>query len=705
MTCDDANPCTDDSCGPSGACEYVNNEALCDDRSACTEQDRCANGICTGVPITCFDDNPCTMDHCVAETGCVFTDVAVPCDDGDLCTAQDMCIGGVCTPGALLDCDDLSSCTGDVCESEVGCVYTYLCDAHATCLAAACECDPGYEGDGYSCVEAHTCGDGVCSSRENVTECPQDCDHDLVVIVEEAIADLVAPGLQLYLHDLDNIGYLARVEPWTPGTAEELKSLLYSQIDRYDIEGALLVGNLPAAWYEQELLCWQWDMTQTPPVCLQRYHEEFPSDLILQDRDAVWGDADEDGIYDSHSPLELDIFVSRLQTLPDPAKCIKTESFPACIDGPYDPGNPFYMSDECMRRCPSRLAKQSWGPVESDVECCGPYFINRYFERAHDYRTRGSLVASSALLFLDDDWAHMTDHDLFGLGSMYSSVSVIAEPVDRSPGVIHTTTQIDEYTGFLTETGAEFVYQMIHSGTQNLYFHTCGEWTDDCFESEPTPWPECYSSCTQDADCCACSPDDQDTCHCTSFYCAADGVCQAPARCKWRFSDPIHRTSIGPKPDLGPYIPIELGQLHYDLKCSFLNMYDCQAARFTVPNLAMAFTVQASYGLATVGSTKVGGMYDGTPFHQNLATGTSWGEAFRLWYNDVGSQGDLFTIGMGIMGDPLLTVPQASAELLMEVESGFTSADLERLEHLEWSDLDEVDTFEDYKKTNPQFFR
>lgn len=564
-----------------------------------------------------------------------------------------------------------------------------VCDPHAICIAGSCQCIPGYTGDGYSCVEVHVCADGYCSSQENLSVCPEDCDHDLVVIVEEAIADLVAPSLWMYLDDLDGAGYLARVEPWGPGTAEDLKAFIFHQMDAYGIEGALLVGNLPAAWYEQELLCFTWDYTQDPPVCIQRYHEELPTDIILQDRDAVWGDADHDGIYDSHPPLELDIFVSRLQTLPDPAKCIRTEEFPACIDGPYDPGNPFYASEECVRACPSRLAKQRWSDASIDVECCGPYFLKRYFERAHDYRSHGSLVASSALLFLDDDWAHL--QGLFGLDAMYPSVAVIADPVDRTPGLIHTTTQIGPYTDFLTERGAEYVYQMIHSGADTLYFYTCGEWTDDCFEAEPGSIPECYAPCSSDEDC-------------GRLYCDEDGVCQATPRCVWRFSERIHRTSIGPKPDLGPYIPRELGQLYYDLHCSFINMYDCQAARFTMPNLGMAFTVQASFGLAIVGSTKVGGMYDGTLFHQNLAMGTSWGEAFRLWYNESGSRSDLLTIGMGIMGDPLLTLPRGLPDLSESMERGLTSADIERLRYLEWRPIGPVDTFEDYKRANPQFF-
>lgn len=134
-------------------------------------------------------------------------------------------------------------------------------------------------------------------------------------------------------------------------------------------------------------------------------------------------------------------------------------------------------------------------------------------------------------------------------------------------------------------------------------------------------------------------------------------------------------------------------------------MYDCHAARFTVPNLGMTFTVQATCGLAIVGSTKAGGMYDGTPFHNNLAAGTPWGESFRLWYNEVGSKSDFLTLGMAIMGDPLLTVSRTSAEILEAAHVGLMEANLEILERIDCLPTEGLDTYGDYKKSNPQFFR
>jgi len=49
VACNDANPCTDDSCGPAG-CSHVNNSLGCNDGSDCTSGDACTNGACVGIP-------------------------------------------------------------------------------------------------------------------------------------------------------------------------------------------------------------------------------------------------------------------------------------------------------------------------------------------------------------------------------------------------------------------------------------------------------------------------------------------------------------------------------------------------------------------------------------------------------------------------------------------------------------------------------
>ncbi|MBM4355006.1 MAG: hypothetical protein FJ109_14675, partial [Deltaproteobacteria bacterium] len=70
-TCDDANPCTEDSClGPDG-CLNVAKEGECIDGNPCTVADHCVVGVCSGSPVKCDDSNPCTDDGCDEAGGCV----------------------------------------------------------------------------------------------------------------------------------------------------------------------------------------------------------------------------------------------------------------------------------------------------------------------------------------------------------------------------------------------------------------------------------------------------------------------------------------------------------------------------------------------------------------------------------------------------------------------------------------------------------
>jgi hypothetical protein len=50
--CNDANPCTDDSCSPGTGCVFANNTNACNDGNGCTINDVCSGGACNGTPIT-----------------------------------------------------------------------------------------------------------------------------------------------------------------------------------------------------------------------------------------------------------------------------------------------------------------------------------------------------------------------------------------------------------------------------------------------------------------------------------------------------------------------------------------------------------------------------------------------------------------------------------------------------------------------------
>ncbi len=92
VSCDDSNPCTDDACDKLAGCKHVNNAAACNDGSACTTADTCAAGACVGGPApSCDDSNPCTDDSCDKATGCAHVNNTAACPGGQ-------CSGGTCVP-------------------------------------------------------------------------------------------------------------------------------------------------------------------------------------------------------------------------------------------------------------------------------------------------------------------------------------------------------------------------------------------------------------------------------------------------------------------------------------------------------------------------------------------------------------------------------------------------------------------------------
>lgn len=153
--CFDNNPCTDDTCSPSGGCIFFPNENLCSDGDLCTRNDRCRDGVCVpGIPQVCADDgNPCTEELCDTQTGeCHSKNLNVPCEDGDPCTVGDKCDAGICVTGYPKNCDDRNDCTMDACDRKTG--ECFHVDSSGPC------------DDGDLCTVNDMCKNGVCTPGE-----------------------------------------------------------------------------------------------------------------------------------------------------------------------------------------------------------------------------------------------------------------------------------------------------------------------------------------------------------------------------------------------------------------------------------------------------------------------------------------------------------------------------------------------------------
>jgi hypothetical protein len=125
--CDDDNPCTTEGCDASAAvCFRGSNTDPCDDGLFCTVDDRCKDGVCTGLPRPCAGGAPCNE----ATMQCAQCADDADCDDANPCTA-DSCLLGVCRnePGS----------SGKACDDGLFCTKTSACrDGHCVGLGAPC---------------------------------------------------------------------------------------------------------------------------------------------------------------------------------------------------------------------------------------------------------------------------------------------------------------------------------------------------------------------------------------------------------------------------------------------------------------------------------------------------------------------------------------------------------------------------------------
>lgn len=204
LSCDDQNPCTEDSCDPVNGCVFSATDKPCDDGNPCSVGDSCATGVCKGASfIQCDDTNPCTTDSCNPLSGCVYQPHNLPCDDGNLCSVGDFCQAGGCKPGLdEITCDDGNPCTTDVCDSEVGCKFTPNdlacsdgsdCTVEDTCSQGACV------GVGaLKCDDGNPCTEDLCLPDEGCQHLPSSgspcSDGDLCTIGDACVEGACIPG-------------------------------------------------------------------------------------------------------------------------------------------------------------------------------------------------------------------------------------------------------------------------------------------------------------------------------------------------------------------------------------------------------------------------------------------------------------------------------------------------------------------------------
>ncbi len=97
---------------------------------------------------------------------------------------------------------------------------------------------------------------------------------------------------------------------------------------------------------------------------------------------------------------------------------------------------------------------------------------------------------------------------------------------------------------------------------------------------------------------------------------------------------------------------------------NFYNLFSCSGAKWTTSdNLAVTYTFSGDFSLATIGSSKTGGMMDCNEFYIPLSQNATLGESIVDWFSQsltssssAGSEYLEWYYGMNIVGDPLLSI-------------------------------------------------
>ncbi len=171
----------------------------CDDANACTAFDRCsALLICAGEPAVCDDGDPCTVDSCdPTGAGCTAEQNLDAPDCDSWRPAPETCPqpGGPCVVSAWSPdagaCAQVDVAAGTPCGDLDDCTTGGTCDGDGACVAGATQtCEPSQP----------TCADSLCHSAAGLhlcvdASCTCDVDADCPEVLRGCVTTKCADGL------------------------------------------------------------------------------------------------------------------------------------------------------------------------------------------------------------------------------------------------------------------------------------------------------------------------------------------------------------------------------------------------------------------------------------------------------------------------------------------------------------------------------
>lgn len=193
-----------------------------------------------------------------------------------------------------------------------------------------------------------------------------------LVVVESSLLAPLQAELIRYLDDLTAAGWDPILLSFTGGVPENLRGTLQTYWASDSIKGALLVGDLPQAWYE---LYEDFDNDGQPD---NPWMVQFPCDLFYMDLTGDWHDGNLNGVYDTHlNHWQPEIFVGQLIS----------------------------------------------SPIGDEVE-----LLRNYFDKNHYFRTGQLYLPGVSLAYIDDDWSGGANQWAAAMAQACGLVEVIGEP-------------------------------------------------------------------------------------------------------------------------------------------------------------------------------------------------------------------------------------------------------------------------------------
>jgi hypothetical protein len=201
---------------------------------------------------------------------------------------------------------------------------------------------------------------------------------NVALICEQTLYNYITAEINQLSTNLVSEGYTVYSYQMTGGTPESLRTLLSTLYSTSNIEGALLIGSLPVAWFE------------VANDHNQYGYADFPCDLFFMDLDGTWLDTmtTGNGRYDGHTgAIAPEIYVGRLY--------------------PHGIG------------------------VDTAL-------IKNYFRKNNAYRHDTLLLTQRALVFVDNDWIPWAGQWAQDVSLLYSDTMNYWDPETTRASVYRT---------------------------------------------------------------------------------------------------------------------------------------------------------------------------------------------------------------------------------------------------------------------------